>query len=96
MFLVEMSCTLQTVPKLNSGRIDGFYFRLNSRCHGWKHVNVVDSNGDRVNVGNFDGDGLNVNNWNDRNRNDRLGVSSSRQFVLAKRPLLGVLHIPGF
>lgn len=54
---------------------------------------VVDSNGDRVNVGNFDENGLNVNNWNDHDRNDNLGVSSSRQFVLSKAPRYGALCV---
>lgn len=49
---------------------------------------VVDSNGYRVNVGNFDENGLNVNNWNDDNRNDNLGVASSRQFILRQAPLM--------
>lgn len=62
------------------------YSRFNFRCHRWKIANVVDSNGDRVNVGNFDESGLNVNNWNDHDRNDNLGVSSSRNFILATTP----------
>ena len=54
---------------------------LNLWCHGWKQATCVDRDGNRVNVGNFDGNGLNVNNWNDSNRNDNLGLASSRQYL---------------
>lgn len=40
----------------------------------------MDSDGNRVNLGNFDEDGLNVNNNRDDNRNDNIGLSSSRNF----------------
>jgi len=42
-------------------------------------TNDVDSLGDRVDVGDFDGDGLGVNYWDDRGRDDLLGVSSYRK-----------------
>lgn len=42
----------------------------------------LDSNGNRVNLGKFDSNGLNVNNWNDDNRNDNIGLASSRYFFL--------------
>lgn len=45
---------------------------------------LLDSDGNRVNVGNFDSNGLNVNNYRDDNRNDNIGVSSSRNFFLYK------------
>ena len=53
---------------------------LDLRCHGWKRATFVDSNGNHVNVGVFDGDGLRVDRWNDGNRDDYVGVSSSRKF----------------
>lgn len=46
------------------------------------------ADGNRVIVGNFDADGLNVNNYWDDNRNDNIGVSSSRKSNLCHKTLL--------
>ena len=49
---------------------------------------ILDSDGNRVNVGNFDQNGFNVNNNWDDNRNDNLGLASSRTSICQQRIFL--------
>ncbi len=55
----------------------------------WMKIsNNLASDGNRVNVGNFDSNGLNVNNYWDDNRNNNLGLASSRNSFSHQRNTL--------